>query len=298
MNEKIYVVLVTYNPNIGILNKCVDSLIAQVEKIIIVDNTPSGCKELSFFFNKNIEIIFLNENMGIAYAQNIGIKKAIYNGAEFVITSDQDTVYPDNYVEGLMRCFIENSKIKNLKIASISPLYRDLNKEKTLQPMVYFKNGFLKKDYTFKGCKSVSHVISSGMLISVNALNDIGLMNESLFIDWVDTEWCWRAILRGYSVLQTSNVVISHRLGNQSKKVFGKSITAHNSLRNYYKIRNAVYLLFHNNNLSFCMKFYTLQQILKMMIVHLLNSNKKNKENFMMFKGIKDGLFSKISIRK
>lgn len=297
MKEKIEVVLVTYNPNISTLIQCINSLMNQVERIIIVDNTPLGNKELNSFNHENIELIYLYENMGIAYAQNIGIKKAMDNGAEFVLTSDQDTIYPENYIECLMRCFME--KTKELEIASISPIYTDENKENSLQPMVYFENGFLRKDYSLNECKSVSHVISSGMLIPIDALNNIGLMDEKLFIDWVDTEWCWRAISKGFSVLQTPNVVINHCLGNHpSRNVLGKSITVHSSFRNYYKIRNAVYLLFYSHSLSFSMKFFTLQQILKMMIIHPLTSKKRFEEIIVLFQGIKDGVLKKMGIKK
>lgn len=296
MNHEIYVVVVVYNPDIELLKKCLMSLKHQVFKIIIVDNSPSGCKELNSFTHENIELTFLNDNFGIAYAQNIGIKQAIENKADFILTSDQDTVYPEDYIEGLMRCFMENSK--KLKIASISPIYTDENKENSLQPMVYFENGFLKKDYSLNECKSVSHVISSGMLIPTNVLNAVGLMDEKLFIDWVDTEWCWRAISKGFNILQTPNTIINHCLGNPSRNVLGKNITVHSSFRNYYKIRNAVYLLFYSDSLSFPMKFFTLQQILKMMLVHPLTSNKRIEEIIVVFKGIKDGLFSKMGMKK
>jgi len=296
INKKIDAVLVTYNPDTDTLKKCIDSLINQVRRIIIVDNTPLGCKKLNSFNHENVEIIYLYENMGIAYAQNVGIKKAMNDGAEFILTSDQDTIYPEDYIEVLMRCFIEKSK--ELKIASISPVYIDENKENSLQPMVYLKFGFLKKDYSFKECKSVSHVISSGMLIPIDVLNYVGLMEEKLFIDWVDTEWCWRAISKGFHVLQTPHAVINHCHGNTSRNVFGKNITVHSSFRNYYKIRNAVYLLLYSDNLSFFMRLFTLKQILQMLILNPLVSNNKIDEAIVLLKGLKDGLFAKMGMKK
>jgi rhamnosyltransferase len=292
--NKIIAVIITYNPDYNSIQSCIQSLSGQVDKIIIVDNNSSSKLDL-ININPMLDIIYLDANYGIAYAQNIGIKKAIENKADFVLTSDQDTTYPKNYIEALMSCFKEKSE--SYKIASISPVYTDQNKENALQPMVYFKNGLLIKDYSLEECKSVSHVISSGMLIPIDALNNIGLMDEKLFIDWVDTEWCWRAIGKGFEIIQTPNITIHHCLGNPSSNILGKQITVHNSLRNYYKIRNAAYLLFYSDSLSFPMKFFTLQQILKMMIVHPLTSNKIIEEIFVMFKGLKDGLFSKMGMK-
>jgi len=39
-------------------------------------------------------------------------------------------------------------------------------------------------------------------------------MNEDLFIDWVDFEWCWRARKKGYKIIGNANVVITHQLGD------------------------------------------------------------------------------------
>jgi len=291
--NNVYTIIVAYQPDIDLLKKCIDSIQLQTTNTIIIDNSPSKYIELEKFRNTKIDILYLEENMGIAYAQNIGIKKAIEKNADFILTSDQDTIYPNNYIKSLLKCYLSISK--NIKIASISPIYTDENKEGSLQPMVYFQNGFLYKDYSLEKCKAVSHVISSGMLIPSNVLNDIGLMDKNLFIDWVDTEWCWRAISKGYSIIQTPNVKISHCLGNPSKKMINKNITVHSSFRNYYKIRNAVYLFFYNNSLNMTMKFFILQQIFKMIIIHPLTSNKKIQEIKIMFNGIKDGIFAKMN---
>ena len=294
--KKIIVVLVTYKADTDLLRKCINSLKEQVSKIVIIDNTPSNNNKLKLEKIDNVEIIYLGDNYGIAYAQNIGIKKAIQCNADFILTSDQDTIYPDKYIKDLLECFTEKSI--NTKIASISPIFVDENKQNKLQPMVYFKNGLLKKDYNLEKCKSVSHVISSGMLIPSDVFKQVGLMDENLFIDWVDTEWCWRAISKGFSVIQTPHVQIDHCLGNLSKNIIGKTITVHSSFRNYYKIRNAVYLFFYSDSLNVTMKLFALQQIIKMIVVHPLTSDKKILELKIIWNGVIDGIFKKMKSGK
>ena len=75
-------VLVTYNPDIDILVQCIESLSSQVRTIWLVDNSSTTCNFKSSFEHlpDEIEIIKLMGNTGIAYAQNIGIEKAIENG--------------------------------------------------------------------------------------------------------------------------------------------------------------------------------------------------------------------------
>jgi len=110
---KVEVVIITYYPNIEILNKTLNSLYSQVDKIYIVDNTPDKAESLNKFQNGKIDIIYLMENKGIAYAQNIGIKKAIEDEADYIILSDQDTVYPENYVSEILTCF-NNEKVADV----------------------------------------------------------------------------------------------------------------------------------------------------------------------------------------
>lgn len=67
-------------------------------------------------------------------------------------------------------------------------------------------------------------LISSGSLIPVDALVEVGMNNSSLFIDLVDFEWCYRAKYAGYHVLMTSNVTMKHNVGLTDKKIWRGSI--------------------------------------------------------------------------
>jgi len=118
--SKTYAVIVTYKPDVEILEKCVNSLANQVAKLIIVDNTPGKCQLLENFRKmQNVEIIYLNENYGIAYAQNVGIKRVLEENIDYILLSDQDTIYPLDYIEKMFKCFQED------KVAAAGPLFID-----------------------------------------------------------------------------------------------------------------------------------------------------------------------------
>jgi rhamnosyltransferase len=89
-------------------------------------------------------------------------------------------------------------------------------------------------------------LISSGCLIPVNVLCDIGMMDESLFIDYVDTEWGLRAKLHGYRLLGASGNLMRHRIGETSRRVWlgrWRQVAVHKSFRYYYIFRNCLILL-------------------------------------------------------
>ena len=115
MNQfKIMAIIVTYFPDIQTITKTIESICWQVSKVLIADNTPNGSSVFGhhrlLYGRNNVELITLNENVGIAKAQNIGIKRALENRADFVLVSDQDTFYPDNYVAKMLEAY---SKIAN-----------------------------------------------------------------------------------------------------------------------------------------------------------------------------------------
>lgn len=244
MNHKINIVYVTYNPQIDLLKKSLESITSQVDKIYIVDNTPGKDTRLEFFKNEKTEVIYLEENYGIAYALNVGIKKALEDGADFVMLSDQDTCYPQNYVYDMLKVFgIDDT------IAAVAPRFVDSNKKGKdgfidVAPVVFKR--FLPKD----GIHEVMQAISSGKILKTQHLLSIGLMKDELFIDWVDYEWCWRARAKGYKIVGNADVVIQHQLGDSSKNLGFREVNLRSYVRHYYITRNAFYLALYANDLD------------------------------------------------
>lgn len=244
MTSKIFGVLVTYKPDMSILEKSIDSLKNQLDKLIVIDNTPGKCENLENLKKvPNIEILYLGDNYGIAYAQNVGIKKALEEKADYILLSDQDTVYPADFIEKMLECFKEE------KVAAAGSLYLDEVTGK-IKPFVKKSLIGFKKIYPDSGKHQVLQLISSGTIINTKYLPDIGLMMEDLFIDWVDLEWCWRAIKKGYKIIGNADVVIKHRLGDNVKNIGFKISNQRSPLRHYYITRNSFYLALRSNSLD------------------------------------------------
>jgi rhamnosyltransferase len=197
----------------------------------------------NFRKTQNAEIIYLNDNYGIAYAQNVGIKKALEENVDYILLSDQDTIYPLDYIEKMLECFKED------KVAAAGPLFIDAHTGKV---QFFVKKGLIgfKKVYPKTGKHEVLQLIASGTIINVKSIQEIGLMKEELFIDWVDMEWCWRATKKGFKIIGNADVVIEHFHGEKSKEFLGKNITLKSYVRNYYTIRNGIYLALYSNVLD------------------------------------------------
>jgi len=238
----IIAVYVTFNPDINILEKAISSLIKQVSYAIIIDNSPNSNLN---FNNEKVIIKALNNNIGIAAAQNIGLGKAIELGAKYVVLSDQDSVYPSDYLESMLPVF---EQFSNACVAV--PRFLDVMK-KGEDGFVAIKPIVFQQFFPVSGKYEIFQAIASGKILKVSTLSEIGLMNEKLFIDWVDLEWCWRARARGFQIIGNADVVIRHQLGDKSKDLGFREVNLRSPIRHYYITRNAFYLALHTGDLDY-----------------------------------------------
>jgi rhamnosyltransferase len=283
--KKIAGVLVCYNPNIEELSECVLSIIPQIDKLYIVDNTDKQ----SFLINtdiiqmeRKIELLELKENIGIAAAQNIGIQKAIENNFEAVLFLDQDTKPPENLVEELLSGIRQLEKEGN-KVATIGPLVynRDSKSEyKSLINKGKDISDFIEKDA----------IISSGSIILKQVYEEVGGFESDLFIDVVDFEWCWRARQKGYKSFISKKVEMEHRFGERSISILGVfKLIIPSPVRHYYQYRNLV-ILFPR---SYVPKYWKvrscIEKIVELVVIPIFVKPRLKRVKF-MFKGFKHGL--------
>jgi rhamnosyltransferase len=89
----------------------------------------------------------------------------------------------------------------------------------------------------------VDFLISSGSCLNLAAWSSIGPMDDALFIDFVDLEWCIRAKAKGYAVMGAPALRLAHALGDEPVRVFGRPYPGHSPVRHYYLFRNAIALI-------------------------------------------------------
>ena len=243
-------VLVSYEPEAQTLNATFASLLPQLDHLFLVDNGSSidPADLLDLKGEETLTIIRFDENLGIAAAQNVGIAAAREMGADFVVLSDQDTVYPQGAISRLIGVFERWPKA-----AAVVPLFNDVNKSSS--------DGFiLENSYLFSptpvagGEHRLLQAIASGKVIRLSTLGDIGTMDEDLFIDWVDLEWCWRARHKGYQVIGSGDVEVNHSLGDTSRNIGYREVNLRSPLRHYYITRNAFSLALRTPYLSIVMR--------------------------------------------
>lgn len=222
---KIAGVVTFYNPTEEDI-KNIDTYINDIEKLYIIDNTEGKSNEGRIPKNKKIEYIFKNKNLGVAKALNIGAKKALEEGYNWLLTMDQDTRIKLGVIKELKEYLI---KQKDKKIGIITPWHNT---------KILDKKPIKKVDYP-------QDVMTSGNLLNLSIWKNIGGFKDWLFIDGVDIEYCLNLRSNGYKIVRLNNIEIEHNLGD----VFYKNIlghpylcTNHNYIRRYYIMRNYHYI--------------------------------------------------------
>ncbi|WP_413506109.1 glycosyltransferase family 2 protein [Photobacterium phosphoreum] len=275
----IFAVVILYNPDLSDLKKSLNILKKQVDFIVIGNNSnyPIEVNYLS-----DVKIFNFMDNLGIAKAQSLCMKWAFDNDAEYIIQMDQDSIPHSDLVQKLLLCSAVLQE-KGLNIGIVGSV--DYDKDD--------KDHFIKKK-SFKsiGCCNVlftDYIISSGSLISKNVYETIGGMDDDLFIDLVDFEYCWRSSSKGFVNVKCYEANIAHKVGQGIlKKGFLKLYTP-NPIRQYYQYRNFI-LLLKRNYVPLKWKIIELIKcISNIFLSPLFLGEYKLRINY-IFKGIRDGI--------
>lgn len=276
-------VLVVYKPDLALTERLLTRLYGQTEEVVIVDNSPTPHDFTKVI--KHYHYIHLADNSGIAHAHNAGLLYLLKTGCEYAILLDQDSLIPSDMVFNLSSLLKASNKIKQ-NVVAIGPRIRCSFSDKKVNPKVQ------KEVFEYDDLVGVTQIIASGMMIDLSALDQIGLKDESLFIDGVDHEWCWRARSMGFDIAKAKNVEMVHRLGDSRSKFIGVTYKVGAPIRLYYQFRNILLL----SRRPYVPTYWKVRCLFFMPIRLFLNSvmqkNRLKRLGFML-QGIVDGVLGR-----
>lgn len=237
----IVIVMPLFCPDIDVIDNA-RTAAAQASVIAVDDGSdPTFDDTLEQIEAAGCRVIRLDSNQGIAKALNTGIAAALRDGADQVITLDQDSRMSDAMVEMLSSSFVDSGI--DGSVAAVGPGHLEgTGSEGTIR--------YAGKPGPRPGLIAVTEALQSGLLMPATALQALGGFDESLVIDGVDTEFCLRARRQGYQVLVDTRVRMHHRIGaganaRQFRAASWRPIaTGHSARRRYYITRNRIRLLF------------------------------------------------------
>lgn len=278
--------MVLYNPEPESVREAVRLLSPQVDAVVLVDNSEGDNSEV-FGSLPGVAYFPCRRNLGIAAAQNMGIMYLKERHYEYVLFSDQDSVCTPGLVEDLMEAHRELSQRYAVAAVGPMPVNEDTGRE-------YFNRGDLISverigDREFY---NVSKIVSSYSLIRLDAFDRVGLYNESLFIDAVESSWCFRAArYHGLHTFLVPDLKMSHVMGVPGR-LLGRQISISSPFRIYYQFRNLIWESREDYAPAFWKK-RNLLNILPKLIYYPLMPGPRLKYMGAMFRGLRDGIFMK-----
>lgn len=232
--------VVTFEPERSALEALLDALVPQVQRVVVVDNgsRTDVAAWLAARSTPAVTLLAQADNRGIAAAQNIGIQWARTQGAAHVLLMDQDSLPAPDMVATLLSALSHHPVP-----AAAGPRYLDARQDNP-PPFIRVRGLHLKRCActTDSDVVAVDYLIASGCLIPMTVLEEVGVMREDLFIDYVDIEWGLRARHHGFQSYGVCAAHMQHSLGETPMTWLGKAIPLHSPLRHYYHFRNAVLL--------------------------------------------------------
>ena len=265
----------------------------QVDRIGIVDNTPLQERALGFvdiLFPNNIQLFFEKQNVGVGTAHNRGIEWALREGATHVLLLDQDSVPDSAMVDQLLQGW-QSLVDQDIPVSAVGPQYLNACNQRPSYCLKYEWFGTCRGSKLFELIET-DFLISSGSLIPLDAIRMVGLIDEELFIDHVDTEWFLRAVAIGWRAYGVCQAVMHHSRGEKCLNLWLGSwfvIARYRPFRYYYIFRNS-FLLYKRSYVPLRWVTSDLMRLVGLIIIHGLVSSHRLANLRMMFRGIVHGL--------
>lgn len=247
--RKVIAVVVTHRPQIRATRALLQALTSQVDDVVVVDNgsPPDSVSALREATGApGMTLLELGSNRGIGAAQNAGIAWARERDAAFLLLSDQDSIPADDMVARLLAGFAR-AVATGHPVAAVGPITVDKRNGDAVLLFSEQRWG-PRRAWVPDGEDALvpaAFLIASGCLISAEALDEVGVMNETWFIDHIDLEWGLRARVAGYTLYGVAGAYLRHELGDRVQRIPGRSrdVHIHSAVRNYYMARNTVLLI-------------------------------------------------------
>jgi GT2 family glycosyltransferase len=294
------IIIVNWNTK-GMTLECLESLVPQIAELdvqlCVVDNASSddsvpAIKE----FYPEVEVIENTENIGFAAANNQILSIA---ESEYVLLLNSDTLIIDDVVKksvdymnfhsdvGVMGCRVLNSDTSLQKTCSQFPtllnlLFLTLGLSRLKWPR--FLSKYRMDHWERTDEREVEVVSGCYMLVRRNALEQVGLLDESFFFFGEETDWCIRFAKSGWKVMFAPVGEIIHHGGGSARKLNYKrdimltqaTVRLHHKHKGLISAATASVILFIFN--SSRMLFWLLASFLTRKIAH--------KERFDHFRGV------------
>lgn len=209
---KIIVIVLNWNGKEDTL-QCLGSLedLTTPHEVVVVDNgsIDGSVEEISIAFPK-AHIIETGKNLGYAEGNNVGIRYALEQGANYILILNNDTIVARTFLAGflLRDVAVQGGKPHlmdepflidilganwNPKTGLFDPVGKRAPAENWTTPLV------------------LDHVLGAALFVKREVFEKIGLFDSRFFLNFEEIDWCFRARREGYPSQICPEAVYFHK---------------------------------------------------------------------------------------
>lgn len=219
-------------------------------EIIVVDNasTDGSLRDIKKQFS-SVATIANKENLGYSKGNNLGIKYALENGADFLIILNNDTIIDRDLIIEFLKSAEKDANIgivvPKIYFAKGYEFHKDRYEEKDKGKVFWYAGGIMDWANVIGHHRGVDEVdegqynreekteFATGccMLVRKDVFAKIGLFNEKYFLYYEDNDFSQKAQKAGYKIIYSPKAIIWHK---NAASAGGSG----SSLQDYYITRN------------------------------------------------------------
>ena len=272
---KVITVVLNFN-SLKYISGCLDSLKKTNTEIVLVD---SGSRDRSVEYLKanysELKLTETKKNLGYAGGNNVGLRYALEQKADFVWIVNPDIVVDKNSLIEALKVMTKDDKIavvgSKVYFAAGFEFHKNRYTKKDLGKVIWYAGGendwknIFAVHYGMNEVdngqnnkeKEVDFATGSSMLIRCDVLRQVGLLDDKYFLYYEENDLCQRIKKADYKIMYAPKSVVWHRVG--------QATGIGSSLADYYIARNR--LLFGLHWAPWRAKFALVRESVKLLFI-------------------------------
>ena len=228
-NPKILILIVNWNnfPDTKVCLNSLSLLAYENYQVVVVDNGSSdGSSELIIEQYPEITLIELDQNLGFAGGNNVGLVFAQEKEFPYVLLLNNDTSIDQK--DFLSKLIVEYDG--DPKICAIGPMVKQTDglTQLTILPYPTVCNTFWNTLGAYQPDQNKKQFIDSVsgccVLVRMEAIIQAGFLDENFFMYGEETEWFYRMRKKDWKVLYMPIESIFHKGASSTKKLESQSV--------------------------------------------------------------------------
>ncbi len=192
--------------------------------------------------SQRVSLIVLEKNLGYAGGNNVGMSYALGNNdCDFVWILNNDTIVEPMALSSLVECALGDEAIA---MVGSKLVYYDGRAVQCagggkVNPITgnstFFLHNAEMHDKRLDIKHEIDYVSGASLLVKVEAIRDVGMLDERYFLYWEDADWGTRARRKGYRCVYCPGSIVYHKEGGTTRRIM--------FLNDYYWVRNGLFFM-------------------------------------------------------